>query len=149
MGLAIISCEDPTYENRSDLDSHVPYFSGSWTLSSVSQTDERVAPGGLKSVDVSALFLDEENSLRFTTDGDYSATGYFAETLGAGGNWQLDNDIFPTAVWFTSAEGTTDTLELAASILEFSDQLLLRAVSTGCDGAPATSYAYTFDKNIQ
>lgn len=144
--LAIQACEQPVYNNSSELDVHTPYFNGTWTLSQVQQNDLRVAPGGLKSLDVSQLFLDENSSFTFQEDGSFSATGFFATQIGSSGSWQLDDERFPTAIAFSSSDGSPVTLELGASVVEFSEKMQLVDISDGCDGDPATSYTYIFDK---
>lgn len=146
LALLMPACQQPTYDNSDELDIHTPYFAGSWTLTKVDQTDTRVAPGGLRSLDVTPLFLDQSSSFTFTADGTFTATGFFANQIGGSGSWQLDDARFPTEVQFTNSEGTATTLELGASVIEFSDQMKLVNVSMGCDGDPATSYTYTFDK---
>ena len=144
---AFFACQPDEIEDvNTSLDEHTAYLQHQWELSGIEQVDKNAQPGQLDRLDISAAILGTSSSNLTFNDGNYTADGAIGDLIGANGSWSLDNPSFPTKV-LVNRDGTSTSLVLSQSILEFSEQLIFQVDKNNCiTDEPSVSYIYTFTK---
>lgn len=146
MALGIISCKEEIVDVHTSIEDHTPFIQYEWTLSKVTQKDEKAGPGKLIEQDISAGVLSSGTSELSFEGNNFTASGVISDGIGSSGTWELDDVNFPTKIITTSEQGTTE-ITLGESILSFSEELVLKDERTYCeDGTLSTSYLYVFEK---
>jgi hypothetical protein len=145
--MGFLACQPEKIEDvNTNLDEHTAYLQHDWELTGIEQVDRNAQPGQLERLDISSAILGSATSKLTFSDGSYVADGAISDLIGNGGSWSLDNPNFPTRV-FVDNEGSSMSLVLSQSILEFSNELIFQVDKNNCiTDEPSVSYIYTFTK---
>jgi Domain of unknown function (DUF5004) len=151
-GVFFSSCEKIDEKEIGAAQSKVDGLSGSWTISNVTQIDERNLP--VRSRDISSFYTSTNNKITANFGSDKTFTmqnGDGINYLGTGaGTWNFDNDEFP-AYLFLNYLGQNSLKIALGGPTRSSDTELKLLYTSSCDtdtsSVPRVSYKYVFTRN--
>jgi hypothetical protein len=146
LALVVQSCQPDPYKEIGPDYSLTEGITGTWTLSTVSQTDEtQPVP---ETVDISDFFQDDPLVMSF----DYSTSTYTVDNVGGGGNIFGDNGSFgynetdfPSMIMMYTNVGDTLSMDLTQMVRKIDTRMGFKVTRNRCDG-PNITYEYDFNR---
>jgi hypothetical protein len=122
---------------------------GTWEISRVVQTDLKLPLPETR--DVSAFFTDPTRKMQIRFSKENSSyqivqAGWLPRVFGTEGTWAFDQNPYPTAIKFYTAQGDTLQTPLAGMPRAYDMQMGFELIRTDSCGNAFVKYEYTFKR---